>query len=119
MGIVAQGHGSPARGFRVRAESGADHPGCESAVSASSGPVVLGAGIGAAGVLGAVLAVFHDAGDAGPRGQAGAAAAGQQQRQGVGTATWATRLLHGPDSWPRNGDRKGELSGQGGEISVK
>src|SRR3546814_5897019 len=91
MGIVAQGHRSPARGFLVRAESGADRAGCDSAVSASSGPVVLGAGIGAAGVLGAVLAVFHDAGDAGHRGQAGAGAAGKQQRQGEGTDSWETR----------------------------
>src|SRR3546814_21028591 len=110
MGIVAQGRGSPARGFRVRAESGADHPGCDSAVSASSGPVVLGAGIGAAGVLGAVLAVFHDAGDAGHRGQAGAGAAGKQQRQGEGTDSWETRIVHGHAPWSWKGKERDTAS---------
>src|SRR3546814_4192171 len=76
----------------------------------SSGPVVLGAGIGAAGVLGAVLAVFHDAGDAGHRGQAGAGAAGKQQRQGEGTDSWETRIVHGHAPWSWKGKERDTAS---------
>src|SRR3546814_1695897 len=110
MGIVAQGHRSPARGFLVRAESGADRAGCDSRVSASSVPVVLVAGFGAAGVLGAVLAVFHDAGDAGHRGQAGAGAAGKQQRQGEGTDSRETRVVHGHAPWSWKGKERDTAS---------
>src|SRR5690606_28342855 len=63
-------------------------------------PVVLVAGVGAAVVLGAGVAVLHDAGDAGHCRQAGARAAGEQQRQGEGTDSWETRVHgHAPWSW--------------------
>src|SRR3546814_18544766 len=102
MGVITQCHGSPARGLRVRADCGGDET-CDSALSAGGGPVVLGDGVGATGALGTGFGVVQDAEGACNRRQAGAGAAGKPQRQGEGTDSRETRVVHGNAPWSWKG----------------
>src|SRR3546814_517909 len=82
----------------------------DSALSAGGGPVVLGAGVGAPGALGTGFGVVQDAEGACHRRQAGAGAAGKQQRQGEGTDSRETRVVHGHAPWSWKGKERDTAS---------